>query len=122
MSLPLSNLELEQKLFELPSLIGRKAESAEQLREAYEVKKAEYELEKAKEFLNRKAQDSKLTAGQLAALVEVATAHIRYEVIVAESAWRRETVRVEELSNEFAGIRKIAELRKHELLTIGGTN
>lgn len=118
----LSIVEINEQLENLPSLIARTAEEAEEARVEYEQVKNVFEAENAKELLQQKASNPKLTQAEIKALVELTVNHLRLDVLLAESKWKKLLIKVEEYDNMFTGIKMLARLRQQELSTliIGG--
>lgn len=117
---PLTNHELDQRLYQLPIELGKKAEEATTARFEYETAEANYENLLDKEYLTVKATDERKTIKEIEAEARVKYHQIRLECIQKEAIWKKLENQVEQLKNKFDSCRSSIKLRVAEIDKFGG--
>ena len=112
---PLTNPELDSKLYELPNEIFKEANILVDLRYAYEKTKAEYENALDKAYLMAKTGSVKATIAELEARARDDNFSINLEVIQAEAIFRKQENKVNQLKDKFDACRSSIKLRCAEI-------
>jgi hypothetical protein len=112
--------KLSDKLIAFPEAIHEATTKTEDLREQYLLTDARKDYESARAFLSAKAQG--MTEGQCKATATETVYETSQEVVKMESAFRRALADQVRIENEFAAIRKIANLQEAVLGRLGHTS
>ena len=114
--------ELSENLRTLPSRIAFASAEVEKARFAWDSAVAEYEHQKAKLRLEIQVQAEKITIPDLDARVtaDEKIFKLKMECIKTKSTYKRKELIRQELEDLFVSLRKIGELNKTELRTLGG--
>lgn len=114
-------MNINKALEEIPSLIARNAEEAEDLRFAWKKAEEELSLKEAKLALQLKAAEHDLTATAIKTMVngDDDIHRQRLEVLVLESKYRRKECKIKALEEELNSCKMSARLQIAEITNLG---
>lgn len=112
---PITNDEIKNKLAELPALIARAAQEAEEARVTYEKQKMKLKNQERELILQEKKNNPKIAVSQLKEIIPTKL-QAEYEALLdIESTYEKKRIEVTALDNSFTGYKRIAQIRIIEM-------
>ena len=113
----MTNLEITDKLEKLPSLIASKCHEVEKAHSTWKLKELALKSNEAKLLLEEKAKNPSVKVHELKAMVESNNDLFvsRMSVLGNETEFKKKEIELQQLDNEFTGLKVIARIRIAEM-------